>query len=147
MISWQPSGIQYVPVDRDVLLSLCHRMFELGGDPWRSPGWTSQLQWGHVELIPRTMSTWVLNIFKDGDSTGCFDSLCHCWVTLTMMKYFLMFRGNLQYFSVWPSPLVLALGTAEKSLALSIQVFLDIFKIPLSPLFPWLESPTSPHRR
>ena len=54
---------------------------------------------------------------KDGDYTTSLGSLCQCSVTFPVKKCFLMFRGNLLCFSLCPLPLVLSLGTTEKSLA------------------------------
>jgi len=58
-----------------------------------------------------------LNISREGDSTTSLGSLCQCSVTLRGKKFFLMFRQNFLCFSLCPLPLVLSLGTTEKSLA------------------------------
>ena len=54
---------------------------------------------------------------KDGDSTTSQGTLCQGSVTPTVRKCFLMFKRNLLCLSLCPLPLVLSLGTAEKSLA------------------------------
>jgi len=67
--------------------------------------------------LHRTMSRWGLNISREGDSTTSLGSLCRGSITLGGKKFFLMFRQNFLYFSLCPLPLVLLLGTTEKSLA------------------------------
>jgi len=63
------------------------------------------------------MSRWLLKITKDGDSTTSLGNWCQCLVPLTVKRCFLMFRENFLCFSLCPFPLVLSLGTTEKSLA------------------------------
>ena len=60
---------------------------------------------------------WVFNISREGDSTTSLGSLFQCSVTLRGKKFFLVFRRNFLCFSLCPLPLVLSLGTTEKSLA------------------------------
>ena len=67
--------------------------------------------------FPRTVPGQLSNISMEGDSMTSLGNLCLCSVTLTVKKYFLMFRVNLLGFSLCPLPLVLSLGTAERSLA------------------------------
>jgi len=67
--------------------------------------------------LHRTMSRQVLSISREGDSTNPLGSLFQCSVTLKVKKFFLMFSWNLLCFSLCPLPLVLLLGTTEKSLA------------------------------
>ena len=67
--------------------------------------------------LHRTASRRVLNISREGDSTTSLGSLFQCSVTLRVKKFFLMFRWNILSFSLCPLPLVLSLGTTEKSLA------------------------------
>lgn len=51
-------------------------------------------------------------------STTIFlSNLCQHSIVCTVQKRFLMFRWNLSYSSLYPIPLVLALGTAENSMA------------------------------
>jgi len=67
--------------------------------------------------LHRILSRWVLNISREGDSTTYLGSLFQCSVTLRGKKFFLMFRRNFLCFNLCPLPLVLSLGTTEKSLA------------------------------
>jgi len=69
--------------------------------------------------LQRTLSRRVLNISREGDSTTSPDNLFQCSVTIRGKKFFFMFRRNLLCFSLCPLPLVLSLGTTEKSLASS----------------------------
>lgn len=55
----------------------------------------------------RTVSRWLLNIFKDRDSSTSLGNTCQCLVTLTV-ESFLMCRQNLLCFSL--SPLALDLN-------------------------------------
>ena len=64
-----------------------------------------------------TSSRWVLNISREGDSTTSLGSLGQGSVTLRGKKFFLVFSWNFLCFSLCPLPLVLMLGTTEKSLA------------------------------
>ena len=63
-----------------------------------------------------TMSRQLLSISKDGDYTPSPGNLCQSLVTLIVKKCFLMFRQSLLCFSLCPLPLVLSLGSTEKSL-------------------------------
>lgn len=56
---------------------------------------------------------WFWSISKAGDSTVYLGNFCQCSVTLIVNKCFLIFRGNLPYFSLLP--LVLSLGTTKKA--------------------------------
>ena len=76
--------------------------------PCRSRGTCSRLH--------RTLSRQVLNISREGDSTTSLGSLFQCSVTLRWKKFFLIFRRNFLCFRLCPLPLVLPLGTTEKSL-------------------------------
>ena len=67
--------------------------------------------------LHRTLSRWVLNISREGDSTTSLGRLFQGSITLRGKKFFLMFRRNFLGFSLCPLPLVLSLGTTEKSLA------------------------------
>jgi len=67
--------------------------------------------------LQRTLSRWVFNISREGDSTASLGSLFQCSVTLRGKKFFFMFRRNFLCFSLCPLPLVLSLGTSEESLA------------------------------
>jgi len=67
--------------------------------------------------LDRTFSRQVLNISREGNSTTSLGSRFQCSVTLRGKKFFLMFSWNFLCFSLCPLPLVLSLGTTEKSLA------------------------------
>ena len=67
--------------------------------------------------LHRTLSRQVLNISREEESTPSLGSLFQCSVTLRGKKFFLMFRRNFLCFSLCSLPLVLSLGTTEKSLA------------------------------
>ena len=66
--------------------------------------------------LHRTASRRSLNISREGDSTTSLGSLSQGSITLTV-KFFLVFSWNFLCFSLCPLPLVLSLGTTEKSLA------------------------------
>lgn len=105
--------------------------------------------------------TWiyqVLSLFKEGhpdqaaqnhfqaasedlqrDPTISLGNLCQHSIICTVQKSFLMFRWNLLYSSLYPLPLVLALGTAENSMAPSSLQPPFINKI--HPLFSTSSSP------
>ena len=65
----------------------------------------------------RTLSRWVLNISREGDSTTSLGSLGQGSVTLRGKKFFLIFRQNFLCFSLCPLPLILLLCTTEMNLA------------------------------
>jgi len=67
--------------------------------------------------LHRTASRRVWNISREGDFTASLGSLFQGSVTLRAKKFFLMFRQKFLCFSLCPLPLVLSLGTTEKSLA------------------------------
>ena len=67
--------------------------------------------------LHRTLSRQGLNISREGDSTTSLGNLLQYSVTLRVKKFFLMFRRNFLSLSLCPLPLVLSLGTTEKSLA------------------------------
>jgi len=69
--------------------------------------------------LHRKVFKWVLNTSCEGDSSVCLGSLFQCSITTKVKSFFLMFRWNFLCSSMCPLPLVLSLGTAEKSLALS----------------------------
>ena len=84
-----------------------------GGHPVQTPCRSRVTQ----SRLHRTLSRQVLNISREGDSTTSLGSLCQGSVTLRGKKFFLRFRRNFLCFSLCPLPLVLSLGTTEKSLA------------------------------
>ena len=61
---------------------------------------------------------------EKGDSTASLGSLVQCSVTLRVKKFFLLFSWNFLCFNLCPLPLVLLLGTTEKSLVPSACMFL-----------------------
>jgi len=64
-------------------------------------------------------SSEVLSNSKDEGSSASLGHLFHCSITCPVKKFSYMFKWNLLYFSLCPLPLVLSLGTTEKSLSLS----------------------------
>lgn len=52
---------------------------------------TYLLKQGHLDLIARAMSRWILNVFKDGDSTTSLADPCQCSLIFIVKKCFLMF--------------------------------------------------------
>ena len=94
-----------------------HRMFGIGRDLYGSsiqPSCRSRVTYSRLH---RTLSRRVLNISREGDSTTSLSSLFQCSVTLRGKKFFLISSWNFLCFSLCPLPLVLSLGTTEKSLA------------------------------
>lgn len=81
---------------------------------WSNPPCSSRVT--HSQL-PKTMPIWVLNAFRDGNSTTSLAS-CASALLPAHRKNFLMFRRHLLCASVYPLPLAQSLGTTEKSLAL-----------------------------
>jgi len=67
--------------------------------------------------LHRNLSRRILNTSREGESTTPLGNLFQCSVTLEEKKFFLMFKRNFLCFSLCPLPLVLPLGTTEKSLA------------------------------
>ena len=94
-----------------------HRMFGVGtdlcGSPSPTPCWSRVTQ----SRLHSTFSRQVWNISREGDSTPSLGSLCQCSITLRGKKFFLIFSWNFLCFGLCPLPLVLSLGTTEKSLA------------------------------
>jgi len=97
-------------------LHVNHKMFGVGRDLWGSSSPTPLPKHGHLQQAVRTVSRWVLNISREGDSTIPLGSLFQCSVTLRVKK-FCIFSWNFLCFSLCRLPLVLSLGTTEKSLA------------------------------
>lgn len=64
----------------------------------------------------RAMSSWVLSSSEDGDSTISLCSFFLCLTTLTVNK--ILLKCYFLCFYLFPMPLVLSLGTKQKSLAL-----------------------------
>ena len=96
-----------------------HRMLGVGTDLCGSSGPTPLLKsrlHRTLSRLHRTLSRLVLNISREVDCTTSLGRLFQGSVTLRG-KFFLMFRWNFLCFSFCPLPLVLSLGTTEKSLA------------------------------
>ena len=70
--------------------------------------------------LHRTLSRWVLNISREGDSTTSLGSLCQGSITLRVKKFFNVFRGNFLCFNLCPLPLVLSLGTTAHTQPVTI---------------------------
>ena len=94
-----------------------HSMVGVGSDLCGSSSPTPCQSRVTYSRLHRTLSRWVLNISREGDATTSLGNLFQCSITLRGKKFFLMFRWNFLCFSLCPLPLVLLLGTTEKSLA------------------------------
>lgn len=100
----------------------------------------STLSWVIYSGLPRNVISWILSIFKDGDSTVSLHSQCQCLITLTVKKlssciqieYYVLLCSHLQ-----PLPLALSVSLPF------YQAFIHIDKIPLSLPFSTLNSPSS----
>jgi len=99
------------------LQALSHRMLGVRRDLCGSSSPTPCRSRVTYRRLHRALSRQVLNISREGDSTTSLGSQFQCSVTLRVKKLFLMFRRNFMCFSLCPLPLVLSLGTTEKSLA------------------------------
>ena len=78
---------------------------------WQGPLDSAQSRLGLSRLLG-PLSSWVLRISKDGDSTA--------WATPTAKKSLLTFKRNFLYCHLCPLPLVLSLDTTwEKTVATS----------------------------
>ena len=95
-----------------------HTTAEVGRDVWRyliqslfKQGHPAQGAHDHVQMAFEDL--------QGGDFTTFLDNLCQCSKTHTVMKSFLIFRGNILCSSLCPLTLVQALGINEQSLALS----------------------------
>lgn len=97
--------------------------------------------------LPRTLSSWILNMSKDGDSATSLDKLFQCLAILTVKKNSLLFKKNFLYFSLWPMTLVHLEHHLEKPgsifFILPHQVLLYIAQMCLSLLFSRLNHPSS----
>jgi len=92
------------------------RMVGVGKALWGSPSPTPCRSRITQSRLQRTSSGQGLSISREGDSTSPLGSLGQGSVTLTVKRLFLLFRWNFLCFSLCPLPLVLLLGTTEKSL-------------------------------
>jgi len=96
-----------------------HRMVGVGKDLCGSPSPTPCRSRVTQSRLHSTASRRGWNISREGDSATSLGSLGQGSVTLSVKKFFLMFSWSFLCFSLCPLPLVLSLGTAETSLALS----------------------------
>jgi len=94
-----------------------HRMFRVGRDLCGSYSPTLLLKQDHLQQAAWDLVQVGLSISREGDSTTSLGSLFQCSATLQIKKFFLMFSWNFLCFSLCPLPIVLSLGTTEKSLA------------------------------
>ena len=96
-----------------------HRITEclgLGGTPGDPPAQPLPKQ-GHPEQAAQHRGQGGWNISREGDSTAPLGSLGQGSITPRGKKLLPMFRRNFLCLSLCPLPLVLSLGTTEKSLA------------------------------
>ena len=82
-----------------------HRLVGFGRDLCGSSSPTPCRSRVTYSRLHRTLSRWILNISREGDSTTSLSSLFQCSVTLRGKKFFLMFRRNFLCFSLCPLPL------------------------------------------
>lgn len=108
--------------------------------PYSKEGQIEQVAWGCGQFRFWPSQGWRIHNVSMQPAPGS--------ITLTVKKVFLMFKWNFALQFVPPCSLVLSLDTTEKSLDPSSilpphQVFICIWKIPLSLLFYRLGSPSS----
>jgi len=94
-----------------------HRMAAFGRDLYGSSSPAPLTKKGHLQQAAQDLVQVGLNISREGDSTTSLGKVFQCSVTLRGKKFFLMFSWNFPCFSLCPLPLVLSLGTTDKSLA------------------------------
>jgi len=90
-----------------------HRMLGVGRDLWGSYSPTPLPKQGHLQQAAQDL----VQAGLKGDSTTSLGNLVQWSITLRGKKFFLMFRRNFLCFRLCPLPLVLSLGSTEKSLA------------------------------
>jgi len=104
---------------RQITESQNHRMLGVGRDTQRPSSPTplpkqvhiEQVAWDLIQVGFENLQRMRLR------SAAPLGSLFQCFITLRGKKFFVMFRSNFLCFSLRPLPLVLSLGTTEKSLA------------------------------
>jgi len=104
---------QHTSQNHRITESQNHRMVGVERDLCGSSSSTPLPKQGHLEQAERVLVQAGLEYLK----RSRIRTLFQCSVTLRVKKLFLMFRRNFLYFSLCPLPLVLSLGTTEKSLA------------------------------
>jgi len=97
-----------------LMLSQNHRMLGVRRDLCGSPSPTPCPSRVTQSRLHSTLSRRVWNISREGDSTTSLGNLFQGSIILKG-KFFLIFRWNFPCFSLCPLPLVLSLGTTEKS--------------------------------
>lgn len=97
--------------------------------------------------LPRVMSSWILNISKDNNSTTSLGNTFHCSTPLTVKK-FLLFLSEFFCISLCAHCFLSFPWTPMRRACLHLlyfphQVFTSIDNIPLRFLFSWLNSSSS----
>jgi len=92
-------------------------MVGVGRDLWESSSPTPLPNQGHLQQAAQDLVQVGFEYLQRRRIHNLPGSLFQCSVTLRGKKFFLMFRRNFLCFSLCPLPLVLSLGTTEKSLA------------------------------
>jgi len=92
-------------------------MVGVGRDLWGSSGPTPLPKQGHLQQVPQDCVQAGLEYLQRRRIHNPLGSLFQGSVTIQVKKFFLVFRWNFLCFSLCPLPLVLSLGTTEKSLA------------------------------
>lgn len=79
----------------------------------------------HETVSVSTISTCLVNTFRDGNSTTALDSLFQCPITLTVKKYFLTSNLSIPLCNLRLYPLVLSLVTWENYSCLFLKNHLE----------------------
>jgi len=111
----QPESLLHHHIDL-LLISQNHRMVGLGSDLCRSSSPTPLPKQGHLQQAAQDLFEAGVENLQRRRVNNLSGNLSQCSVTLRGKKFFLMFRQNFLCFSLCPLPLVLLLGTTEKSL-------------------------------
>lgn len=122
-----------------------HRNIQIGRHHWRTSGPANLVNQGQLEQVAKDRIQMALRLSKDGDSTASLGCLCQCLVTCTIKKCFLMFRPPVFQFLPIASSVTEHLWKEPDSVLLtpSHQIFIHIYKMPLSLLFSRLTSSIS----
>ena len=91
-----------------------HRAVGLGRDPWDHPA-HPLLKQALLQQLLRITARRALDVPREGDCTASLGSLSPCSGTLKGKKFFLLSPRSSLCCSLCPLPLVLSLGTADKS--------------------------------
>jgi len=103
-------------LDRNSVKSQNHRMVGVGRGLWGSSSQTPLTRQGHLQQTVQDHIQADLEYLQIRRLHNPSGQLLQCSVTLQVKKIFLMFRQNKLCFSLCPLPVVLLLGTTEKSL-------------------------------